>query len=180
MTYNNNVPFAKAEYLQYSGEEEKCDYDGVPSSSSVMQARVTEETSHHHHPNDQGAITTVVVENNPNDPTIHVPARNVMTVESIPQQQDNDVYASSGYDLHHKIADLKKKRKRNQKIAIVAGFVGGCIICGPILGIVGAVATHYTVKRLGRAKQARLQAELDRDTAIAIIVGTSSSQSMKK
>ena len=154
----HNFPFASAEYLD--------DGSFLAEKRNVMQAHVPDQ-------DDQGAFTEAVS----NEPTIHVPARDVTVNDEAPKNKENangdevvDTKMSNNNNLHPSIATLKQKRKRNQKVAIVAGFVVGCILCGPVLGVIGAVGAHHTVKRLGRAKQARMQAELDRDYAMAMHV----------
>ena len=131
MTYND-IPITSAQFLDNPSMKNEEDV-------SVVQARVADERDQ------QG-----------NQPTIAVPATSVTITDSNPPSNNRP----NGNIVHPTIAALKERRKRNQKIALVAGFVVGCIICGPILGVIGAGATHAIVKYRGRAKQARKEEEL--------------------
>ena len=126
----NDIPFVSARYL--GSDSEKQD-----EKSNVIQASATNA-------------------NGSNEPTISVPAQAVVVDE--PSGAENGNSPTNG--VHPDIEAFKQRRKRNQKIALVGGFVAGCVICGPILGVLGAALTHSIVKGSGRAKQARLESEL--------------------
>lgn len=95
-------------------------------------------------------------------PATIVPSTNV-TLNDTPPNKSSIVNF-----IHPDIAAFKEQRKRNQKIALVAGFVVGCIICGPILGVIGAGAAHAIVKYRGRAKQSRKEEQLRKSIATVV------------
>mmetsp|Transcript_14520 Transcript_14520/g.29406 ORF Transcript_14520/g.29406 Transcript_14520/m.29406 type:complete len:151 (+) Transcript_14520:1086-1538(+) len=131
---HDDIPIASAHFL---------DDPSLKSEEyvSVVQARVPDEKDEAGH----------------NPTAITVPSEDVTVNNANPAPNNKPPVENSA---HPEIAAFKERRKRNQKIALVTGFVVGCIICGPILGVIGAGATHAIVKHRGRAKQAKKEEQL--------------------
>ena len=149
MRTHNDTPFASAQYLEDpSGKHEE--------TFTVLQARIADDGESR------------------NEPTIAVPASEVTVDSELTPNQDLKP-SSPSKDMHPAIIAFKERRKVNQKIALATGFVAGCIICGPILGVIGAGVAHTIVKKTGRAKQARMENNLQSKENVPVMAVQSAS-----
>ena len=155
MTYND-IPIASAQFLDDESSEKR------EEGFAVVQARVAEEFD-----------TT-------SEPAIAVAASDVTVDSELSPNAEEPKPSPPTITEHPDIAAFKEKRKSDQKVALLVGFVVGCTICGPILGAIGAGVAYRIVKKRGRAQQARMEEELNEEGKLNIPVSAVQSSMMSE